>query len=106
MQKTVSTSEAEKLPRCGSGCDTSHDRASAYSAFFNTANGGVNGPLSTRAEKEFSQIGLALRFNSAGEIVGTRTAVGARVGVLVDAGSGASLGSMVGLVVDVTAGAD
>lgn len=74
--------------------------------FFSTANGEVNGPVSTSAEKAFSQIGLALLFNSAGETVGIEAAVEVGAGLLVAVGSGVSLGGFVGRIVDVPAGAD
>ena len=105
-QKRVFTALADKLPRCGKGWDTSHDGVSAYSIFFNTANGGVNGPLSTRAEKAFSQIGPALRFNSAGVTVGVETAVGEAlvVSVMVAGESGVALANGVGRDVAVVEG--
>ncbi|HET6821292.1 MAG TPA: hypothetical protein VFH34_01520 [Anaerolineales bacterium] len=70
-----------------------------------TAKGGVKGPVSTKAEKAFSQIGLALLFSSVDDTFG--------VGVMVDIGLDAavsvedtvSLGGFVGLVVEFGEGA-
>jgi hypothetical protein len=63
------------------------------------ANGGVSGPVCTAAEKAFSQMGLALLFNSTGEAVEVGTAVcvatGTEVAVLV--GGGVELGSCIGV---------
>jgi len=71
-----------------------------------TANGGVSGPVSTNTEKAFSQIGPALRFNSAGEMVGVGSAVDVGDDVTVPVGSGISLGRLVVCVVGLAAGAD
>ena len=103
-QKTVFTSAAERLPRCGNPCDNSHDGASACSVFFKTAKGGVKGPVSTSVEKAFSQIGLARRINSAEETVGVRTGaeVAVGIGAVVDVGRGVCVDSIV--CVGVTAG--
>jgi len=68
-----------------------------YAAFFRMANGGTSGPLSTVAAKAFSQIGLALLINSAGETVGVGPAVcvAGGAGVIVTVGSEVSLGEKV-----------
>ena len=57
----------------------------------------MNGPVSTSAEKAFSQMGAALRFSSAGETVGVGAMVCVAVGgwVAVAAGGKVSLGDRV-----------
>jgi hypothetical protein len=57
-------------------------------SFFRIANGGMSGPVSTGAEKAFSQIGLALLISPAGETVGVRAGVCVAVGAEVAVGVG------------------
>ena len=61
------------------------------------ANGGVSGPVSTEAEKAFSQIGLALLTSSTGETVevGTVLCVAVGTGVTLAVGSGVWVGDKV-----------
>jgi hypothetical protein len=70
-----------------------------------TAKGGVKGPVSTRAEKAFSQIGLALLFSSVEDTVGAGVMVDIEIDVAVSVGDMVSLGGIVGLVVEVGEGA-
>ena len=105
MQKRVWTSGAERLPKWGNCSERFHDGASAYTSFFITANGGINGPVSTRVENEFSQMGPALLVNSAGDTVGAGVTIDVRIDVAVSVGDRVSLGRLVGLVVEVGNGA-
>ena len=70
------------------------------------ANGGVSGPVCTEVEKAFSQIGLALLFNSAGEAVevGIANCVAVGTGVEVVIRCGVVLGNIGGRVIGVVAG--
>ncbi len=70
-----------------------------------TAKGGVKGPVSTRAEKAFSQIGLALLFSSVEDTVGAGGMVDVGIDAAVSVGNTISLGGFVGLVVEVGEGA-
>lgn len=70
-----------------------------------TAKGGVKGPVSTRAEKAFSQIGLALLFSSVEDTVGAGVMVDIGIDVAVSVGDMVSLGGFVGLVDEVGEGA-
>ncbi len=70
-----------------------------------TAKGGVKGPVSTRAEKAFSQIGLALLFSSVEDTVGAGVMVDIEIDVAVSVGDMVSLGGFVGLVDEVGEGA-
>ncbi len=70
-----------------------------------TAKGGVKGPVSTRAEKAFSQIGLALLFSSVEDTVGAGVMVDIEIDVAASVGDMVSLGGFVGLVDEVGEGA-
>ena len=70
-----------------------------------TANGGVKGPVSTRVEKAFSQIGLALLFSSVEDTFGVEMMVDIGLDAAVSVGDTVSLGEFVGLVDKVGEGA-